>query len=272
MPKETRTVVYDSDLRIESYRLSGVVQSFPTHFHEYYVIGLVNCGERRLHCMGEEYLLRKGQTVIFNPGESHRCEQVEGSSLDYLGLNISKEAMLDLAKDVTGSRELPGFSKTVIQDEEIVCCLSELHELVMSGSGEFAKEENLLLLLSMLIRKYGQPFENCVLECRTEIERACEFMQENYSRRISLEEICACAGLSKSAMLREFTRTKGVTPYRYLENIRIGQARKLLERGAAPMEAALETGFSDQSHFTNYFSRFIGLSPGAYRDIFLNKK
>ena len=37
----------------------------------------------------------------------------------------------------------------------------------------------------------------------------------------------------------------------------------------APMEAALLTGFSDQSHFTNYFSRFIGLTPGSYREIFI---
>lgn len=53
------------------------------------------------------------------------------------------------------------------------------------------------------------------------------------------------------------------------ESLRIGRAKKLLEQGASPMEAALQTGFSDQSHFTNYFTRFIGLTPGAYRDIFL---
>ena len=64
---------------------------------------------------------------------------------------------------------------------------------------------------------------------------------------------------------------KGVTPYRYLENIRIGEAKKLLEQGASPLDAALATGFCDQSHFTNYFSRFIGLAPGVYRDIFLKK-
>lgn len=33
----------------------------------------------------------------------------------------------------------------------------------------------------------------------------------------------------------------------------------------------LQPGFSDQSHFTNYFSRFIGLTPGAYREIFLHR-
>ena len=70
---------------------------------------------------------------------------------------------------------------------------------------------------------------------------------------------------------RAFAKSKGVTPYSYLENIRIGKARKLLEQGVPPVEAALQTGFSDQSHVTNYFSRFIGLPPGVYRDIFLDK-
>ncbi|MDE6852191.1 MAG: helix-turn-helix domain-containing protein, partial [Lachnospiraceae bacterium] len=36
-----------------------------------------------------------------------------------------------------------------------------------------------------------------------------------------------------------------------------------------PAEVAMQTGFSDQSHFTHYFSRFIGLSPGGYREIFM---
>ncbi len=34
------------------------------------------------------------------------------------------------------------------------------------------------------------------------------------------------------------------------------------------METAIRTGFSDQSHFTKYFNRFIGFVPGAYREIF----
>ena len=49
------------------------------------------------------------------------------------------------------------------------------------------------------------------------------------------------------------------------------RAKALLEQGVPPIEAAARTGFSDQSHFTNYFSRFIGLAPGVYREIFLDK-
>lgn len=35
-----------------------------------------------------------------------------------------------------------------------------------------------------------------------------------------------------------------------------------------PVEAALQTGFSDQSHFTRFFTMFTGVAPGAYGDIF----
>lgn len=271
MKKEVRTVVYDEELRIEAYRFQGLVQPFPNHFHEYYVIGFVEEGERRLSCKNQEYVIQKGHILLFNPGDNHACVQSDGGTLDYRGFNISKEVMLSLAEEVTGNRALPGFSPNVIFDEEVACCLHPLHELVMNGSGEFGREEGLLLLLSLLIQRYSQPFESCIPECREEIERACAFMEEHYARRISLEEICRHVGLSKSTLLRAFTREKGVTPYSYLENIRIGRAKKLLEQGITPVEAALQTGFSDQSHFTNYFSRFIGLAPGVYRDIFSGK-
>lgn len=272
MKKETRTVVYDDELRIEAYRFEGIVQPFPNHFHEYYVIGFIEDGQRVLSCRNQEYTIANGDIVLFNPGDNHACVQSDDGTLDYRGFNITKEVMLDLAEEVTGRRELPGFSKNVIFDEEVTCYLNPLHEQIMKGSCEFGKEENLLLLISLLIQRYGQPFEKCIPECREEIEKACDFMEQHFADRIYLDQICRYAGLSKSTLLRAFTKSKGVTPYSYLENIRIGKAKKLLEQGVPPIEAAMQTGFSDQSHFTNYFNRFIGLAPGLYRDIFLEKE
>lgn len=271
MKKEIRTVVYD-ELRIEAYRFEGIVQPFPNHFHEHYVIGFVEDGERVLSCRNKEYSIEKGNVLLFNPGDNHACVQSGDGALDYRGVNISKMVMLDLAEEVTGKRELPGFSQNVIFDEEITCYLRTLHEMVMSGSTGFGKEESLLFLISALIQNYSQPFESCVPECREEIEKACAFMKEHYSERIYLDQICRCAGLSKSTLLRAFTKSKGVTPYRYLENIRINEAKALLGKGVQPIEAAMRTGFSDQSHFTNYFSSFIGLAPGVYREIFFGKQ
>lgn len=271
MKKETKTVVYDDKLRMEAYRFEGIVQPFPNHFHEYYVIGFVEDGQRVLFCKNKEYSIEKGNVILFNPGDNHACVQSDDGTFDYRGFNISKGMMLDLAEEVTGIRELPGFSKNVIYDEEIACYLRTLHEMVMNGTSDFGKEENLLFLISALIQNYGQPFESCVLACRQEIEKACEFIRQHLNERIDLDQICRYAGLSKSTLLRAFAKSKGVTPYRYLETMRINEAKALLGKGMQPIEVAMQTGFSDQSHLANYFNRFIGLAPGVYRDIFFDK-
>lgn len=170
MNREVKTVVYDSELHIEAYRFEGVAQPFPNHFHEYYVIGFMEGGRRRLSCRNREYTIAKGDIVIFNPGDNHACVQTDGGALDYCGLNITREIMLELAAEVTGRRALPGFTRTVVRDEDVTGCLRPLHELIMNSSLEFDREERLLLLISLLIQRYGQPFEECVPECREEIE------------------------------------------------------------------------------------------------------
>lgn len=48
MQKEIRTVCYDEDLHLEAYRFEGIVQPFPNHFHDYYVIGFMESGTRCL--------------------------------------------------------------------------------------------------------------------------------------------------------------------------------------------------------------------------------
>ena len=116
--------------------------------------------------------------------------------------------------------------------------------------------------------KYGGQSAAPVQEYREVVEKVCAFLETHFAEHITLEGLCCYAGLSKSTLLRAFTKNKGITPYRYLETLRIGEAKKLLEQGVPPVDAALRTGFSDQSHFSRYFHLLIGLSPGAYRDIF----
>lgn len=271
MKKEQRRAVYDDKLKIEAFMFEGIFQPFPNHFHEYYVIGFIENGARCLSCKHKDYIIRKGDIVLFNPGDNHACSQLDNCVLDYRGLNISKDVMLKLAQEVTGNKTLPYFSENVIADEETAYCLYFLHDMIMKGSNKFGREESLFILISNLIQKYAKVFNGDIPECREEIEKACEFMQRHFDEHIMLDEICRYSGLSKSTLLRAFVQFKGITPYSYLENIRVDKAKKLLEEGMLPIEAAMKTGFFDQSHFTNYFSRFIGLSPGAYREIFITK-
>lgn len=271
MRKEIRAVCYDEDLHLEAYRFEGIVQPFPNHFHDYYVVGFIEAGTRCLSCKNKEYTIGQGNILLFNPNDNHSCVQCDGETLDYRGLNISKETMLSLAEEITGQRVLPGFSENVIKNDELSHFLLSFHQIIMDGSKEFEKEEMLLLLISLLIEQYGQPFEGSIPECSEEIENACFFLTEHFAEHITLENLCKCSGLSKSTLLRAFTKLKGVTPYRYLQAIRIGKAKELLEQGVTSIDAAIQTGFSDQSHFSNYFNMFIGLSPAAYSRIFKNR-
>lgn len=272
MRKETRTVAFDDALRLEAYRFEGIVQPFPNHFHDYYVIGLVESGARRLVCNNREYVLGAGDMLLLNPSDSHGCVQADGGVFDYRAVNISGEIMAELSREITGESGLPRFSENVFRDSETAEHFRSLHEMIMRGGSEFEKEEALLILLAELIRRTGKPFLECVTRHAAPIERACLFMDEHCGERITLEQLCECSGLSKSTLLRSFTKAKGVTPYRYLQAVRIGRAKELLEQGVKPIDAAMQTGFSDQSHFTNAFGTFIGLPPTAYKNTFASYK
>lgn len=271
MRKETRTAVFDDELHIEAYRFEGIMQPFPNHFHDYYVVGLVEGGMRRLSCNNREYTLSAGDMLLLNPSDSHGCVQTDGGTLDYRALNISKEIMTELSREITGKSTLC-FSESVLNDSETAHCFRLLHDMIMCGNCEFEKEEALLILISSLIKLAGKPFLECVSRHSEPIDRACRFMDKHYAERITLEQLCKCSGLSKSTLLRSFTKAKGVTPYRYLQAVRIGRAKELLEQGAKPADAALQTGFFDQSHFTNAFGTFIGLPPATYKRITENKE
>lgn len=111
MKKETRTVVYDDELRIEAYRFEGIVQPFPSHFHEHYVIGFVEKGERVLSCRDREYSIEEGSIVLFNPGDSHACVQSDGGTFDYRGSTFQRRLCSIWQKKSRGNGSFRDFQK-----------------------------------------------------------------------------------------------------------------------------------------------------------------
>ncbi len=272
MPNETRTVCYDTQLQIEAYRLEGIMQRFPNHFHDYYVIGFIEKGQRYLLCKNREYIINPGDIVLFNPKDTHSCEQLDGKTLDYRCINIQPEVMKRTALEITGREYLPQFSQTVLCRSELAGPLRELHCMICQDETDFVKEELFLFLMGQLLQEYSDTTsERMVQEQTSEFKTVCDYMETNYAKPITLDELSALTGLSKYHFLRSFTRQRGISPYRYLETIRVSNAKKLLEQGVSPADTALLTGFSDQSHFTNFFKKFIGLTPRQYMRIFLNE-
>lgn len=269
MEQEERIIRFDQGLKIEAYRFKGVMQKFPNHFHEHYVIGFIENGQRRLSYQNQEYIVGTGDILLFNPRDSHNCEQIDGRTLDYRCLNINPEIMAKVVSEITGRAYLPQFTTPVAYRSEAVDLLQELHQMMMEEREDFEKEERFYFLIEQLINTYAEPASPPDPDpVNAGIDEICRYLDNNYNQPVTLDDLSTRSGMNKYSLLRAFTRIKGITPYCYLENIRINAAKKLLEAGIEPIQAAMATGFSDQSHFTKFFKRFIGLTPGQYRDIF----
>ena len=271
MRQEERTVCFDRELKIEAYRFKGIMQKFPNHFHEHYVIGFIEKGQRYLSCKNKEYTTSTGDLLLFNPFDSHTCEQIDDKVLDYRCINIKPEIMKKTVFEITGKNYLPKFNQPVIFRSELVPLLQELHYIIMEEELDFKKEELFFFLIEQLIEEHTEPNLQSNLEnTNIEIQAVCDYLENNYAEHIVLDELSTIAGMNKYSLLRNFTKLKGITPYRCLENIRVNKAKKLLEKGVEPIDAAIQTGFVDQSHFTNFFKNFIGLTPKQYQNIFIN--
>ncbi|MGG1068655.1 AraC family transcriptional regulator [Priestia megaterium] len=273
MVKEIRTAHGDADLHIEAYRFKGIMQKFPAHFHEYYVIGFIEEGQRHLICQGKEYIINPGDLLLFNPYDVHSCEQIDGKTLDYRCINMAPEVMKKAVFDINGSESLPRFNNSVVQRSDAVSSLKELHLQILNGEREFKKEELFLYLLEELMQDHSNlSFLSSAVDTSHEITTICSYLEDNYTNKITLDELSQLIGWSKYRLLRSFTKQKGISPYSYLETIRINQAKKLLEQGKKPIDVSFLTGFSDQSHLTRFFKSQVGLTPKQYMKIFESEK
>lgn len=92
------------------------------------------------------------------------------------------------------------------------------------------------------------------------------YLSQHVKDRICLNELCKRFKYNKFTLLRQFKQYTGFSPINYLITLRIETAKKLMHSTELPLvQIALESGFYDQSHFSNCFVKFVGLTPREYR-------
>lgn len=265
----SRTIRHDEVLGLEAFCLQGYAQPFPRHFHDYYVLGFVVSGEQELLCNGLSLQVFPGNLLIFNPRDNHECVSTSRAPfLHYLGFNILKKRMEEISMELTGESCLPQFKLTVFSDESACNAFLELHKLIIQRSDELRKEELFYLLFSRLFGKYAHTSLQSRPLRSSQIKEACE---SHASETITLDDICQRVSVSKSSLIRSFSKQLGLTPHSYLMSIRVKEAQTFLKQGIPPSLAALKSGFADQAHFSNVFNRLTGLTPGSYQNVFLKK-
>jgi AraC-like DNA-binding protein len=94
-----------------------------------------------------------------------------------------------------------------------------------------------------------------------------EFIDAHIEQSINLNQLAAVASLSPFHFHREFKRSTGLTPGKYIFETRIKRARTLLCESDLPLaQVAIQVGFADQSHFTAAFRKATSMTPRNYRN------
>lgn len=127
--------------------------------------------------------------------------------------------------------------------------------------GKIMQNSLLLELIAVLFRSVHVP-ENC----SAAVAVCLKYINENFSRNITLENLSKKAGYSALHLCRLFKQQTGQTPHEYLTGIRIAYAKRMLINTDIPIQLLSEScGFSSESHFKVLFREMVGISPGRYR-------
>jgi AraC-like DNA-binding protein len=91
-------------------------------------------------------------------------------------------------------------------------------------------------------------------------------LQQNYSQRLSRQQMAKAVGVSEGYLGRIFQQELGLSPMEYLNRYRIKEAKVLLNQTSASItDIAAQVGFDDPAYFSRAFRKQVGFSPRAYR-------
>lgn len=184
----------------------------------------------------------------------------------YLGIPVLQQVAADIADR---PREVPFFGPGVIDDPPLARRLREVQLRLEEPSIPLLEQEALVLgVLAQLVRRHADAPTSLA---RTGPEpRAVglikRYLEERYADEVSLEQLSHLTQLSRYHLIHVFRETVGLPPYAYLRQVRVARTKALLASERPIAEAALETGFSDQSQLRRLFKRLWGVTLGNHRN------
>ncbi len=92
-----------------------------------------------------------------------------------------------------------------------------------------------------------------------------DYINNNYSKELKLEDIAKSAFISVNQLCRIFNKYCSTTVTKYIISKRITEAKKLLADGTSVTDTAYMCGFNDYANFIKTFKKTVGISPGKYR-------
>jgi AraC family transcriptional regulator of adaptative response/methylated-DNA-[protein]-cysteine methyltransferase len=97
------------------------------------------------------------------------------------------------------------------------------------------------------------------------VERSIRYLEENFRRQPSLEELSSHAGMSAFHFQKVFTRWAGVSPKRFLQFLTLEHAKGLLRESEPVLATSFASGLSGPARLHDLFVTAEGVTPGEYK-------
>ncbi len=228
-------------------------------------------GRGELFLGGTRYVVGEGQGMLLFPGEPHFYNSIDGSwQVDWVifcgsGIEgflletagIRESSVLNVEQPLRLSEKIVRLYGTACLSSPIgnISCSVQVYEILADIMSLAAKKQ----MLSM-DGKYRR-FEGVI-----------SYINENYSKTVSLDDLAAIAGVSPQYLCGAFKKLTSHTVFEYINLKRIQKSKELLVGGLKVKEAAAAAGFNDESYFCMMFRRCEGMSPLDFRRLHRGEK
>jgi AraC-like DNA-binding protein len=247
-----------------------ITQNFARHSHDGFAVGVIEDGVLEFTYRREKLAATPGRISLVNPDEPHDGHSATQTGWTHRMFYLEPKVLEQAAEQLRDKPvSLPFFQKGVIDDHDLATEIHALHiELSDMLLGRMEMESKMLHMLARFIKRHADrsyPVLKIGAEHRA-VSTLKKMIEDLYFEDLSLQDYSNEVGLSPFHLIRVFKAQTGLTPHKYLCQIRVRRAEEMIKNGMPLVDAALNAGFVDQSHMNRHFKGIVGLSPGIYRN------
>ncbi|MEZ4860103.1 MAG: AraC family transcriptional regulator [Caldilineaceae bacterium] len=265
--KEWSQSWHNAQLDVRSLHAFYIYHAYARHTHDYYVLCVIEQGHQSFTHQGSQQRTPPGGLILINPDEVHTGEAVDGNGFQMRSLYPTAAHMSAAVRELTGREHpLPFFKQVRVDEAWASAALVAAHKALAQPESALEAESYFLWALVQLVEHYADQrvSEQRLGQEPVAIRRARHHIDECFDQGVTLTQLAEQVALSPYYLLRAFRAEIGMPPHAYLESVRVRHAQRLIESGIPLAQVAADVGFSSQSHFTNRFKQFIGVTPGQY--------
>ena len=251
------------------FRRSGFMACKPRHsfgpiVHDCFLFHIILSGSGVFEQDGKKYTLHTGQGFLIWPGKMAYYEADAHDPWKYAWLGFRGADALRLVGAMGLNESQPVWELN--SDEQLQRSyqriLRDIPKCTDLASGRLIIAGDMLNFLSWAGEASARTSTVSMQYC----DQAIAYIRSHLTDKVTVEQLAAFVGLSRSQLFRAFKEVYGKSPREMLAIVRTEQAQYMLLNTSLPLEqVALSCGYANESHFCVSFKRESGLSPMEFR-------